>query len=126
MEQPIRGDITECSLRHAKANNVYIPNDYKPNEVHSFLMCLDMINLYGTVTVEALIYDNFHWGKFDQCKFKKNYLKNGRNEIFPRENLNLDMRKADCLKMYDIYTAFKRETQKNTDMFYRETPQICY
>jgi len=62
--------------------------------------------------------------KFDQYKVKNIYLKNGRNEIFPRKNLKLDITKAGYLKLYHSYTAFKRMTQKNSDMFYSPTEFI--
>ena len=56
--------------------------------------------------------------KFDDCKIKNVYLKNGRNEVFPRENYNLDMTKDDYLKLYEAYTAYKRVTEGSVDMYY--------
>jgi len=70
--------------------------------------------------------------KFDTCKIKNIYLKNARNEIFPRENLNLDITKADYLKMYDSYTTFKRVKQKKyghvlfSKRVYRKSSNVCH
>ena len=48
--------------------------------------------------------------QFDYCKIKNLYFKKGRNEVIPRELLNLDIANADYLKLYESYTAFKRVT----------------
>jgi len=55
---------------------------------------------------------------FDHCKVKNIYVKNGRNEVFPKENRRLDIAENDYFKMYEDYTAFKRITCGNSEMYY--------
>lgn len=46
LEKGIRGGLAQCSLRHAKANNKYLP-DYDVSQKSTYLIYLDCNNLYG-------------------------------------------------------------------------------
>lgn len=46
LERGIRGGLAQCSLRHAKASNKYLPN-YNKSKKSSYLIYLDCNNLYG-------------------------------------------------------------------------------
>lgn len=56
--------------------------------------------------------------RFDYVNVWNMHLKNGRNEVLLRENLNIDIEHQYFLRLYQSYTAFKRVTQDNTDMLY--------
>lgn len=62
--------------------------------------------------------------KFDLCDVKNIYLKNSKNEIFPRETYDLQLKNHDFLKVYEAYTAYKRVVRRSTEMFY--SPQEFY
>lgn len=56
----MRGGISQVSGRYAKANNPFL-EDYNPNEATSYLMYLDVNNLYGWAMMEALPLTNYEW-----------------------------------------------------------------
>ena len=64
--------------------------------------------------------------QFDNCKIKNVYLKNGRNKVFRRENYNLYVAEQDYLKLYEAFSAFKRVTEGNIDMYYNPDEFIIH
>jgi hypothetical protein len=56
--------------------------------------------------------------KFDHCKVVNIHFKNGRSEIFPLESLNLDFENHKYLKIYEMYSTYKRSICGNTEMYY--------
>lgn len=60
LEKGIRGGLAQCSLRHAKANNKYLP-DYDDRKETSYLVYLDCNNLYGFAMTKRMPISEFHF-----------------------------------------------------------------
>ena len=62
VEKGIRGLICHAIHRYAKANNKYLKN-YDKNTESSYLMYLDVNNLYGWEMSQKLPVNGFKWVK---------------------------------------------------------------
>ena len=79
VEKGTRARICQAIHRYAETNNKYMKN-YKKDVISSYLMYLDVNNLYGWVMSQKLPLNGFKWvkklSKFNEI-FIRNYNENG-------------------------------------------------
>jgi len=64
----VRGGITYVAKRHSVANNKHLPDTFDPTRPSTYLVNLDVNNLYGLAMTEYLPYDRFAWLKKEEIE----------------------------------------------------------
>ncbi|XP_031777427.1 uncharacterized protein LOC107981297 [Nasonia vitripennis] len=65
IEAGIRGGISQCCNRYAKANNPYMGSSYDKNQKTKTLLYFDINNLYGWAMVQYLPVGKFKWIEYE-------------------------------------------------------------
>jgi hypothetical protein len=65
IENVISGGLSQCSNRHAKANNKYMGNEYDKSKESVFLEYVDANKHYGWAKNKYLPYGGFRWSNTD-------------------------------------------------------------
>ena len=68
VNENLRGGVSVITKRHAKANNKYMGEQYKPEESNSYILYLDANNLYGWAMSEPLPVSDFVWVSAEECE----------------------------------------------------------
>ncbi|XP_054256909.1 uncharacterized protein LOC128981938 [Macrosteles quadrilineatus] len=63
VEKGIRGGVSQCCLRQARANNKYMSQGFDENKEPSYLVYLDANNLYAWAMSQAMPFGDFRWRK---------------------------------------------------------------
>ena len=74
IEAGIKGGMCQSTHRYAETNNKYMKNYDKSIEL-SYLLYLDVNNLYGWIMSKILPVNGFKWEN-DPSKFNENFIKN--------------------------------------------------
>ncbi|XP_031789072.1 uncharacterized protein LOC116418032 [Nasonia vitripennis] len=66
IESGIRGGISQCCNRYAKANNPYMGSSYDKDQKTKTLLYFDINNLYGWAMVQPLPVGKFEWIDYEK------------------------------------------------------------
>ena len=107
VQKSIRGGICQAVHRYAEANNEYM-NNYNKSIKSSYLIYLDVSNLYGWAMSQKLLVEGFKWVKRiskSNEKFIKNYDENSNR----RYSLEADVEYLKSLVPIKILHIYQKE-----------------
>ncbi|GFU27468.1 uncharacterized protein TNCV_4605071, partial [Trichonephila clavipes] len=71
LESQMRGGICLVSKRYARANNPSLSSIYDPSKPHSYILALNIVNLYGYAMSQFLPTARFQQSGADNCEQEK-------------------------------------------------------
>ena len=89
VEKGNRGGVCHAINRYAKANNKCMKN-YNKNKESSYLICLDVNNLYEWAMSQNFPVDGFEWIK-NILRFNENFIKNSDEDSDKRYICEVDV-----------------------------------
>ena len=118
IEGGIRGGMCQSVHRYAKANNKYM-KDYNKNIESSYLMYLDVNNLYGWAMSQKLPVNGFKWEN-DLSRFNEDFIKkcNENSDIgyFFEVDVEYPKKSLVLIKNYRFY-LIEKNSKKLKNLF---------
>ena len=110
VEKDIRGEIFHSIYQYAKANNIYM-KDYDKNEELLYLKYCDVNDLHGWAMSLNFSVNNFEWIK-DTSKFNEDFIKNCNEGSNDRYFLKIHVQYPEKLHKFHEGLPFLPETMK--------------
>jgi hypothetical protein len=107
VEEGLRGGISVISNRFSRTNNPYVP-DYDPDQETSYVMYLDVNNLYGWAMSHHLPTGEFNWLTEEEISnFDIMHIADGSEEGYV---LEVDLRYPK--ELYDVHNDYPLAPEK--------------
>ncbi|KAJ8912176.1 hypothetical protein NQ315_006143 [Exocentrus adspersus] len=124
IEKGIRGGVSQCSNRYAKANNKYMKDEYDSNQESTYLMYFDINNLCGAAMSEYLPYGEFEFLEANEIENLDimNIPDNAEHGLrLKKINRVLRFKQSPWLKKYiDLNTTLRQQAKNDFDkIFYK-------
>ncbi|KAJ8887934.1 hypothetical protein PR048_007418 [Dryococelus australis] len=130
IEKGVRGGISQCCKRNAKANNKYM-NAYDSTKEIFYLTYLDANNLYGWAMSQYLPYGGFKWGntyiyatKIEEVDLEYPHELHDLHKYLP---LAPENKITEVYLMYNFhYNILKSKYGENIELCYQDTDSYIY
>src|SRR5690606_4135771 len=81
IQKNLRGGISMISKRYSKANNKYMGELYNPNKQSSYIIMMDICNLYGRAMIDYLPIGRFKYIKEETINDYNKHIDNFINKL---------------------------------------------
>ena len=119
IEKGVRGGVCQISKRYARANNIYMKEQYDASKESSYIIYLDSNNLYGYAMSQYLPCGDFEWEeeKFKDVKQAENFIKSLTNTEDYGYILEVNLEyPADLHDLHDEYPLAPERITVREDM----------